>query len=80
MLSKSNIQQLKKLETNIRTLLKKTSRTKPEDRLLGDHYRAVLRMYQDTLDEHLPKKHRPTETQKKKLAIISKEHLYLIAG
>ncbi len=80
MLSSSNVKLLRKLESYISALRKITSRTESEDRQLASHYRAVLRMYQDTLPEHLPKKHRPTQAQQKKLASLGRDAILYLGG
>ena len=80
LLSKSNMTQLKRLESSIRTLLKTTPRTQTEDRQLGDHYRSVSRMYQDARDGRLPRKYLPTDAQQKKLASLARDAILYLGG
>lgn len=80
MLSKLNMKQLKNIESSIRTLLKSTSHTRIKDRQLSDHYRTVLRMYQDLSDERLPKKFQLKEAQKKKLTSLARDAILYLGG
>lgn len=80
MLSKSKLTQLRKLESNIRAMLKSIPRTRMGVRRLADQYRAVLRLYQDALDGRLPRKYQPTEGERKKLASLAGDAILYLGG